>query len=93
MHTSACTPVVPIGNACRTGYPHDSRADNAAYRHDRRADNAAYRHDRRADSLSPFILPYALADILGRLAQRLLVADRKRWIIVQRFKRIKTDDR
>ena len=47
------TPVVPIANTCRIGYPHDSRADNAIYRHDRRADNAAYRHDRRADSLSP----------------------------------------
>ena len=47
------TPVVPIANTCSIGYPHDSRADNAAYRHDRRADNAAYRHDRRADSLSP----------------------------------------
>ena len=46
------TPVVPIANTCSIGYPHDSRADNAAYRHDRRADNAAYRHDRRADSLS-----------------------------------------
>ena len=29
-----------------TGYPHDSRADNAAYRHDRRADKRRYRHDR-----------------------------------------------
>ena len=47
------TSVVPIANICSIGYPHDSRADNAAYRHDRRADNAAYRHDRRADSLSP----------------------------------------
>ena len=46
------TPVVPIANTCSIGYPHDSRADNAAYRHDRRADKAAYRHDRRADSLS-----------------------------------------
>ena len=46
------TPVVPIANTCSIGYPHNSRADNAAYRHDRRADNAAYRHDRRADSLS-----------------------------------------
>ena len=46
------TPVVPIANTCSIGYPHDSRADNAAYRHDRRADNAAYRHDHRADSLS-----------------------------------------
>ena len=46
------TSVVPIANICSIGYPHDSRADNAAYRHDRRADNAAYRHDRRADSLS-----------------------------------------
>ena len=46
------TSVVPIANTCSIGYPHDSRADNAAYRHDRRADNAAYRHDRRADSLS-----------------------------------------
>ena len=45
--------VVPIANTCSIGYPHDSRADNAAYRHDRRADNAANRHDRRADSLSP----------------------------------------
>ena len=43
---------MPIANTCSIGYPHDSRADNAAYRHDRRADNAAYRHDRRADSLS-----------------------------------------
>ena len=45
-----------------------------------------------------FILPYALADILGRLAQRLLVQDSKKArIIVQRFKSIKmkdeTDDR
>ena len=46
------TPVVPIANTCSIGYPHDSRADNAAYRHDRRADSTAYRHDRRADSLS-----------------------------------------
>ena len=51
--TKSYTPVVPIANTCSIGYPHDSRADNAAYRHDRRADNAAYRHDRRADSLSP----------------------------------------
>ena len=51
------TPVVPIANTCSIGYPHDSRADNAAYRHDRRADNAAYRHDRRADSLSRTKLP------------------------------------
>ena len=43
---------MPIANTCSIGYPHDSRADNAAYRHDRRADYAAYRHDRRADSLS-----------------------------------------
>ena len=43
---------MPIANTCSIGYPHDSRADNAAYRHDRRVDNAAYRHDRRADSLS-----------------------------------------
>ena len=43
---------MPIANTCSIGYPHDSRADNAAYRHDRPADNAAYRHDRRADSLS-----------------------------------------
>ena len=33
------TPVVPIANTCSIGYPHDSRADNAAYRHDRRADS------------------------------------------------------
>ena len=45
---------MPIANTCSIGYPHDSRADNAAYRHDRRADNAAYRHDRRADSLSQY---------------------------------------
>ena len=32
-----------------------------------------------------FILPYTVTDILGRPAQRLLVSDRKRWIIV-RFK-------
>ena len=31
-----------------TGYPHDSRADNAPYRHDGRADYAAYPHDGRA---------------------------------------------
>ena len=35
------------------------------------------------------ILPYALADILGRVAHRLLVSDRKRRVIVQRFKSIK----
>ena len=46
------TPVVPIANTCSIGYPHDSRADNAAYPHDRRADKRRYLHDRRADSLS-----------------------------------------
>ena len=51
-YVSLKSPLVPIANTCSTGYPHDSRADNAAYRHDRRADNAAYWHDRRADSLS-----------------------------------------
>ena len=50
------TPVVPIAKTCIIGYPHDSRAYNAAYRHDRRADNAAYRHNCRADSLSQLII-------------------------------------
>ena len=36
---------VPTG----TGYPHDSRADNAAYRHDRRADKRRYPQDRKID--------------------------------------------
>ena len=41
-----------------------------------------------------FILPYALTDILGRLAQRLLVQDSKEGrIIVQRFKSIKVKDK
>ena len=41
-----------------------------------------------------FILPYALTDILGRLAQRLLVQDSKKGkIIVQRFKTIKVKDK
>ena len=41
-----------------------------------------------------FILPYALTDILGRLAQRLLVPDSKKGrIIVQRFKSIKVKDK
>ena len=40
-----------------------------------------------------FILPYALTDILGRLAQRLLVQDSKKGrIIVQRFKYKKAKD-
>ena len=58
------TPVVPIANTCSIGYPHDSRADNAAYRHDRRADNAAYRHDRRADSLSLCIISLTYCNML-----------------------------
>ena len=57
---------MPIANTCSIGYPHDSRADNAAYRHDRRADNAAYRHDRRADSLSPFTALIAQVNSLIR---------------------------
>ena len=64
---------MPIANTCSIGYPHDSRADNAAYRHDRRADNAAYRHDRRADSLSLYHVPinYVLSEgfFLDRLSQ------------------------
>ena len=41
-----------------------------------------------------FILPYALTDILGRLAQGLLVQDSKKGrIIVQRFKSIKVKDK
>ena len=41
-----------------------------------------------------FVLPYALTDILGRLAQRLLVQDSKKGrIIVQRFKSIKVKDK
>ena len=39
------------------------------------------------------ILPYALADILGRVAHRLLVSDRKRRVIVQRFKSIKVKNK
>ena len=37
--------------------------------------------------------PYALADILGRVAHRLLVSDRKRRVIVQRFKSIKVKNK
>ena len=41
-----------------------------------------------------FTLAYALTDILGRLAQRLLVQDSKKVrIIVQRFKSIKVKDK
>ena len=41
-----------------------------------------------------FILPYALTDILSRLAQRLLVQDSKKGrIIIQRFKSIKVKDK
>ena len=40
------------------------------------------------------MLPYALTDILGRLAQRLLVQDSKKGrIIVQRFKSITVKDK
>ena len=41
-----------------------------------------------------FILPCALTDILGKLAQRLLVQDSKKGrIIVQRYKSIKVKDK
>ena len=45
-------------------------------------------------SFLSLILPYAFTDILGRLAQRLLVQDSKKGrIVVQRFKSIKVKNK